>query len=89
MPISLWRKLLMGEIKSLDELENGKPTPDDPAPKNLWLNQPPPPPGKWAYRFSIFVWLASLALLFYQAWKSRAILTDTKKEVISSPSTDS
>ena len=71
MPISLWRKLLMGEIKSYDELDNWKPNPDDPAPVHLWINQPPPPPGKWPFLLSILVWLISLAMLFYRAWNSR------------------
>jgi prepilin-type processing-associated H-X9-DG protein len=70
MPISLWRKLLMGEIESLGELDNWKASPADPPPKNLWINQPPPPPGKWQFLLSILVWLVSLALLFRRAWKS-------------------
>jgi prepilin-type processing-associated H-X9-DG protein len=74
MPISLWRKLLMGEIKSMDELENVESTPDDPAPKNLWLNQPSPSPSTLAVCLSVMVWLFSLALLFYRAWKSRPLL---------------
>jgi len=66
----------MGEIKSRDELYDWKPNPDDPAPVNLWINQPPPPPlppGKWSFLLSILVWLISLALLFYRAWHSRKI----------------
>jgi hypothetical protein len=69
MPISLWRKLLMGEIKSLNELEHWTSGPDDETPIYLWINQQPPPPGKWPFLLSVFVWLISLGLLFYRAWR--------------------
>jgi prepilin-type processing-associated H-X9-DG protein len=78
MPISLWRKLLVGEIESRDELDNWKPNPDDPAPVNLWIDQPPPPPGKWPLLLSVVVWIFSLALLFYRAWYSRKIFNKAK-----------
>jgi prepilin-type N-terminal cleavage/methylation domain-containing protein len=73
MPISRWRRLLMGEMKSLDELEDWRPNPDGPAPMRLWLDEPPPPPDKWPIVLSVFVWLTALALLFYRAWRTNPI----------------
>ena len=69
MPISIWRKLLMGEIKSDAELDHWTPSPDDPAPVNLWINRPPM--GKWPFYLSIVVWLISVMLIFHRAWTSR------------------
>ena len=73
MPISLWRKLLMGEVKSRDELWNWEPSADDPAPINIGTTPPPPPPGEWRLALSILVWLFSVALLLYRAWHSGKI----------------
>jgi prepilin-type processing-associated H-X9-DG protein len=79
MPIALWRKLLMGEIKTYDELENWTLEKDDAIPVNMGIdqplmymgtNQPPPPPGKWPFLLSIAAWLISLALIFHRAWSS-------------------
>jgi hypothetical protein len=61
MPISLWRKLLMGDIKNFEEL-------------NDWRENPgnrPPQFGLWAGVLSFVVWLISVLLLFYRAWASR------------------
>jgi hypothetical protein len=73
MPIALWRKLLMGELKSLDELEQWTNRPGDGTPLNVWINHPPPPPDKWPFFLSVLVWLVSLGLLFYRAWKTNPI----------------
>ncbi|MCC6125330.1 MAG: DUF1559 domain-containing protein [Pirellulales bacterium] len=73
MPISLWRKLLMGEIKSIGELESWEEDPNDPSPVNMSVYKSPPKTGEWAYLLSILVWLISLALIFYRAWDSRKI----------------
>lgn len=72
MPISVWRKLLMGEVTSANELDRGgSDDPDDPSPVNLSVYKSPPKPGEGAFALSIVVWLISLALLFYRAWDSR------------------
>jgi type II secretory pathway pseudopilin PulG len=74
MPIRLWKKLLMGEITDLDELNNWDTKPDDPIPVNLWINEPPaapPKPGMWPFLFSILVWLVSVVMLFRRAWIHR------------------
>jgi hypothetical protein len=73
MPIRLWRKLLMGEIANSNELKAWESKPDDQLPVNLWINEPPPPPSKWPFVFSILVWLVSLAMLLRCAWDSRPI----------------
>jgi prepilin-type processing-associated H-X9-DG protein len=73
MPISIWRKLLRGEIKNCDELDNWKADANDLAPVNLTVSQPPSPPNKWPFLLSILVWLVSLVLLFYRAWNIRPI----------------
>ena len=61
MPISMWAKLLMGELKSRDELQEYQATAGEPS------DNPVP------FMLSILVWLVSIAMLFRRAWKSRAI----------------
>jgi hypothetical protein len=61
VPISFWRKLLMGEIKDQSEME-------------YWLNYPGNPTpefGPWANWLSLVVWSVSIFLLFRRAWTSR------------------
>jgi prepilin-type processing-associated H-X9-DG protein len=79
MPISIWRKLLMGQIESFDELENWTLSAEDATTVNMGIDQPlvdfetalrPPEPGQWAFALSLAVWLLSLALLFRRAWNS-------------------
>jgi prepilin-type processing-associated H-X9-DG protein len=71
MPISQWRKLLMGEIKNTAELDFQSSDPNDLLPTNLSIDSPAPQTSEWRYLLSILVWLISLALLFYRAWDSR------------------
>ncbi len=68
MPISLWRKILAGEIKDLDNIEEKI---DPSAVDMVDVSVLPPQPGKWVIIFSIIVWLLSVVLLFRRAIKSR------------------
>jgi prepilin-type processing-associated H-X9-DG protein len=74
MPISMWRKLLLGEIGSLDELDNWKSSSVDPAPVNMWINQPPSWPSKLPFVLSIIIWLFSVALILHRAWEGRTVV---------------
>jgi prepilin-type processing-associated H-X9-DG protein len=74
-PISVWRKLLMGEFKSRAELNDWTLKTDATIPVRLGIKQPPPPPGKWPFVLSVAVWLISLALLFYRACRIRPAAT--------------
>ena len=73
MPISLWKKLLAGEIMDLDNIEDQiDPTALDMV--NVSIGPIDRSPGKWTVIFSIIgalVWLLSVALLFHRAIKSR------------------
>jgi prepilin-type processing-associated H-X9-DG protein len=71
LPISQWRKLLMGEVKSTDELTYESSGPDDPLPVQMSVFKPEPNLGEWPYLFSILVWVISVIMLFYRAWDSR------------------
>jgi Protein of unknown function (DUF1559) len=68
MPISVWKKLLAGEITDLDNIEK---TIDPSAPDMVDVSVLPARPGKWAIILSTSVWLLSVALLFRRAIKSR------------------
>jgi hypothetical protein len=68
MPISVWKKLLAGEIKDFDDIEEMI---DPSAPDKVDVYVLPPQPGKWLIILSIIVWLLSVALLFRRAIKSR------------------
>jgi prepilin-type processing-associated H-X9-DG protein len=78
MPISRWRKLLMGELKGLGELENWKSNSNDLPPVKLWLNEPSPPEPKWPFVLSVVVWLIALGLVFERAWRYRRRMIDQK-----------
>ncbi|MGA2799540.1 MAG: DUF1559 domain-containing protein [Thermoguttaceae bacterium] len=68
MPISLWQKLLAGEVKDVNNIEEMI---DPSAPDMVNVSVLPSEPGKWAIILSIIVWLLSVALLFRRAIKSR------------------
>ena len=68
MPISVWKKLLAGEIMDLDNIESMI---DPSAPDMVDVSIHPSGPGKWPIILSIIVWLLSVALLFRRAIKSR------------------
>jgi len=68
MPISVWKKLLAGEITDLDNIENMI---DPSAPEMVDVSVLPSEPGKWPIILSIIVWLLSVVLLFRRAIKSR------------------
>lgn len=70
MPISLWKRLLAGEVKDLDRIEKNI---DDSAPDmvDLYVALPDSAPGKWTIILGITVWLFSVVLLFRRAIKSR------------------
>jgi prepilin-type processing-associated H-X9-DG protein len=69
-PISVWRKLLMGEMKHAEELHNWKEFASDPSPYHMTIYSFPTPKNRM-YPASIAVWLISIFLLFLRAWKSR------------------
>jgi hypothetical protein len=68
MPISLWKKLLAGEMQNLED-----PNVDESAPDMVDVSVVPPDitPGKWTILLGLIVWLFSIALLFRRAVKSR------------------
>jgi hypothetical protein len=70
MPLSLWRKILNGEIADINNLENEI----DPNAEDMIdvSTQPIRSQGLPAL-LAVIVWLASVIWLFYRAWKSREI----------------
>jgi hypothetical protein len=68
MPISIWKKLLAGEITDVDNIESMI---DPSAPDMVDVSVLPPGPDKRLIILSIIVWLLSVALLFRRAIKSR------------------
>jgi prepilin-type processing-associated H-X9-DG protein len=70
MPISLWRALLLGEIKCTRELDSGYRAPYDPLPVDLSADNTA---DKWTYKISLMFWTAALLMLFHRAWVSRPI----------------
>jgi hypothetical protein len=72
MPLSLWKKLLAGEL-SREEIDNIKTLIDPNAPDMVEVSINPKgfEPGTWGIVFGILVWLFSLVLLFRRAIKSR------------------
>jgi prepilin-type processing-associated H-X9-DG protein len=73
--IAMWEKLLAGEIKDIDNIENiidGSPSaminylPDDEPDTSSEIES-----SKWPVIFSLIVWLLSVVLLFRRAIKSR------------------
>jgi hypothetical protein len=70
MPISVWRKLLAGEITDVDNIES-MIDPSAPDMVDVSVNVPPYEPNQWLIILSIIVWLLSVALLFRRAIISR------------------
>jgi hypothetical protein len=68
MPLSVWEKLLAGEIKDVDTIEKYI---DASAPDMVDISITPPATEKWRIILSAIVWLLSVALLFRRAVKSR------------------
>jgi prepilin-type processing-associated H-X9-DG protein len=73
MPLSLWRKILDGEVTDFDNLFL-QIDPDAPDMVDVHVEQIFPGPGKWTIILSILVWLISVVWLFYRAVKSRKII---------------
>jgi hypothetical protein len=73
MPISVWKKLLAGEIQDLDNIEDQiDPTALDMV--NVSIGPIDRSPGKWTIILGILgmlIWLFSIVLLFHRAIKSR------------------
>jgi prepilin-type processing-associated H-X9-DG protein len=69
MPISMWQKILGGEMKVLDNLN----IIDESAPDmvDVSVNPHPYTPGKWVIILCTVVWLLSVILLFRRAIQSR------------------
>jgi hypothetical protein len=82
MPISLWKKLLAGEVKDVDNIE-AMIDPNAPDMVDVSVN-PSYDPGKLAIILGVVVWLLSVALLFHRAIKSRRkpVEADNVKESI-------
>jgi len=68
MPISVWRKILAGEIKDLENIEK---TIDPSAPDMVDLSIHLSEPSKWKIILGVVIWLFSVVLLFRRALKSR------------------
>jgi hypothetical protein len=67
MPISLWKKILAGEVTDLDNIESKIDTfAADMV--DVSIN---PEPSKWPIILGVIVWLFSVVLLFRRAIKSR------------------
>jgi len=68
MPISVWKKLLAGEINSMDNIENMiDPSAPDMVDVSIHLSAP----DQWKIILGAIVWLLSVVLLFRRAIKSR------------------
>ena len=67
MPISLWRKILTGEITDFDNIEDkiDKSAPDM-VKVSIYTE-----PETWPFIFGLVIWLFSIGLLFRRAIKSR------------------
>jgi len=70
MPISLWRKILAGEVKDVDKIEEYI---DQSAPDMVDVSVNPLPTKfvKQIILLGVIVWLISVGLLFRRAIKSR------------------
>ena len=73
MPISLWKKLLAGEVKDIDNIEQqiDKSASDIVDISVYAPHAPPYEPGKWKIILGVLVWLFSVVLLFRRAINSR------------------
>jgi hypothetical protein len=67
MPISLWEKILAGEVKDLDNIEEMI----DPSAPDMVDVSTYSGPGYWLVFLGLLVWLLSVVLLFRWAIKSR------------------
>jgi hypothetical protein len=70
MPLSLWRKILDGELKDKD-YDNLESLIDSNAPDMVDVYLGPPAPKPWPIIFGAIVWLIAIVLLFHRAVKSR------------------
>jgi hypothetical protein len=72
MPLSLWRKILSGELstKELDEIYS-LIDPDAPDMVNVCVTPSISEPKPWIIILGVIVWLISIVLLFHRAMKSR------------------
>ena len=68
MPLSMWQKILAGEMKVLDNLNIDQSAPDM---VDVSVNPPPYEPAEWTFVLGLVIWLFSLLLLFRRAIKSR------------------
>ena len=70
MPLSLWRKILSGEVtaKELDEIFS-LIDPNAPDMVNVYVGTPKTNP--WPFILGVIIWLISVVLLFHRAIKSR------------------
>jgi hypothetical protein len=76
MPLSLWRKILNGEINNFDNIES-QIDPNSPDMVDVYR----PKIGKVTFILSVIVWLFSIIWLFYRAIKSRKIITQASSVV--------
>jgi prepilin-type processing-associated H-X9-DG protein len=70
MPLSLWRKILAGEVP-VEDLDDLKSRIDPHAPDMVDVYVGTPEPGEWTILLGTIVWLVSVVLLFRRAVKSR------------------
>jgi prepilin-type processing-associated H-X9-DG protein len=76
MPISVWRELLAGEIKDLDNIEKMiDPSAPDMVDVSIHLSAP----DQWKIILGAIVWLLSVVLLFRRAIKSRRIYCHSER----------
>ena len=69
MPISVWKKLLAGEIMDVDNIEVMiDPSAPDMVDVSVFSL---PRPDKWTIILGVIIWLLSIVLLFHRAIKSR------------------
>ena len=78
MPISLWKKILAGEVKELDNIEDKI----DPYAEDMVNVSTYAEPSKWPIILGAIVWLFSIVLLFRRAIKSRrkAVVVEVQPE---------
>jgi prepilin-type processing-associated H-X9-DG protein len=67
MSISMWRKILAGDIGSIEEYTDNFAT----DMVDVYVDPPDNAPGKWPVILGLIVWLLSVVLLFRRAIKSR------------------
>lgn len=73
MPISLWRKILEGEVDNFDDLDREiDPNAPDMVDVTVYTRPMRSAPGTQRSFWGLIVWLFSCSLLFYKAGKNRA-----------------